>query len=332
MKIIQIRAPGGPETLEYAEMPKSEPGQGEVLVRARACGVGRVDVLIRRGIYHRMPPLPASPGNELAGEIEAVGTGVRELNIGDKVLVSARDLPQRGGCYADCIRVPAEAPHRLPATVDVEEAACLSNYQVAWALLHECPGPRVPQSILVIGAAGGIGSALVQLAKAAGIVVIGTVSSEAKAEFGRRMGADHVINYRDEDLFARTLALTEGRGVDVVFDHACGPNFPAYISLLADWGLLVSYNAFTPLPDRDLLSALRERADHCPAVRCFSFHVYDADVTGRQQITARLIELLAKGAIKPAIGARLPLREARKAHEMLEAGDTLGKILLIPEA
>jgi NADPH:quinone reductase len=331
MKAVQIATPGGPETLDLVDLPKPSVQPGEVLVRAHACGVGRADSLIRRGLYHQMPPLPANPGNELAGEIEAVGEGVSTFKIGDKVFVGARDLPRRGGCYTEYICVPADIPHKLPDHVKLEEAACLANYQIAWMVIHEAVGPKPLKTVLVIGAAGGIGTSLVQLAKAERMTVIGTVSGPAKGDFARSIGVDHVVNYRTEDVIERTKDLTDGRGVDAVFDHSCGPDFTRYPSILAEWGWLVSYNAFTPLPEKDLLSALRENVDKSPAVRCFSAHVFDSHRDERRRITTNLIDLLAKGLIKPAIGLRLPMSQVRRAHEMLDAGQSNGKIILIPD-
>ena len=307
MKVVQVSKPGGPEALEYVDVEKPTPLAGQILVRTRACGVGRADALIRRGVYHQMPALPANPGNELAGEVEAMGPGVQGFAIGDKVFIGARDLPRRGGCYTEFMSVTADVPYKLQPHVILEEAACLANYQVAWMLLYEAIGPKVPKTVLIIGAAGGIGSALVQLAKSANMTVIGTVSTNEKSEFAKRIGVDHVINYRSEDVIDRTRAITSQRGVDAVFDHASGSDFGRYPSILADWGWLVSYNAFTPLPEKNILEALRENVDRSPALRCFSSHVFDGRREERRRITSNLIDLLAKGSIKPAIGVRLPM-------------------------
>ena len=142
MKAVLVHRPGGPEALDVVDLAVPEPGAGEVQIKAEAFGVGQPDALIRRGVYKWMPPLPANPGNDVAGRISAVGSDGHDIAIGQKVLLSARDLAQRGGCYAEYVIAPADAIHILPETVNVEDAVCLANYQVAWALLHECGGPR----------------------------------------------------------------------------------------------------------------------------------------------------------------------------------------------
>jgi NADPH2:quinone reductase len=292
--------------------------------------VGQPDVLIREGLYKWMPPLPANPGNDLAGRIAGLGRGVAGFAEGQKVLLSARDLARRGGCYAEYIAVPADAVHALRESVELEQAAALSNYQVAYALLHETTGPRVPRSVLVIGAAGGVGSALVQLAKVAGMTVIGTVSGAEKARFARTMGADHIINYKERSVPEATLELTGGQGVDLVLDHVGGPGFTGHLAALASWGTLVSYNAFGGLPDKDLLAEMRAHVGKSPAVRCFSFHSYDHDRDGRRRLMGAVIEQLANGAIRPAIGARFSLSEVARAHALIETGTALGKSVMHP--
>src|SRR5205809_2471660 len=168
MKAVLVHRPGGPDALQYQDVPQPAPGETEVLIRAMAFGVGQPDKLIRSGVYKWMPPLPANPGNDVAGYIEAAGAHVTGMSVGRKALLSARDLAQRGGCYAEYVAAPADAVHALPENVAFEDAVCLPNYQVAWALLHNCGSSTPPHSALVIGAAGGVGTSLVQLAKLAG--------------------------------------------------------------------------------------------------------------------------------------------------------------------
>jgi NADPH2:quinone reductase len=334
LRVVLLRTPGGPEVLEVCEASVPEPGENEVLIAAEAFGVGHPDVLIRMGVYKWMPPLPANPGNDLAGRIAGLGSGVSGgvsgLREGQKVLLSARDLARRGGCYAEYVAVPADAVHVLPDDADMEQAVALSNYQVAHALLHETTGPRVPKSVLVVGAAGGVGSAILQLAKVAGMTVIGTVSGLEKAAFARAMGADHTVNYRERSVPEATLELTGGRGVDLILDHAAGPAFTDHLAALANWGTLVSYNAFTGPPQKELFAEMRAHVGKSPAVRCFSFHSYDHDREGRRRLMGAVIALLAKGAIEPAVGARFALSEVRQAHAAIEAGTTLGKIVMRP--
>ena len=174
--VVQLQSPGGPEVLELVQRPQPQPRAGEVRVRALAIGVGSADTLIRNGRYMWMPPLPAVPGNEMAGVVDAVGGGVEEALLGMRVLVSSRELPQRGGCYAQAICVPAAAVYPLPETLAPHDAVTLPNYQLAGAFLYDAGIPR-PSTILIHGAAGGVATALIQLCLADGIVPIGTVST-----------------------------------------------------------------------------------------------------------------------------------------------------------
>lgn len=330
MKAVLVHTPGGPEALDYVDVPRPVPGPQDVVIRAEAFGVGQPDALIRSGVYKWMPPLPANPGNDVAGYIDAIGSEVTSLKAGQKVLLSARDLSQRGGCYAEFVRAPADAVHPLADRVSFEEAVCLANYQVAWALLHEASGPRLPRAVLVIGAAGGVGSALLQLARRAGMRTIGSVSTQEKADFARAMGADEVVFYRTENVVDRTLELTSGAGVDLVLDHVGGEDFAGYLRALGKWGTLLSYNAFAGLPEENLIGEMRKYLGNCPAVRCFSFHIYDHDRPNRRRIMGEVIAALEAGHIKPAIAARFPLARVRDAHAMLESGAALGKIVMTP--
>lgn len=330
MRAVLVSRPGGPDALECVDLPIPNPGPHEVQIRAEAIGVGHPDILIRSGVYKWMPPLPVNPGNDLAGRITAVGSDVTDITVGTKVLLSARDLPQRGGCYAEYVVVPADAVHLLDETIDLEQAACLANYQVASALLKASGHRPAGDAVLVIGAAGGVGSALVQLAKRDGLTVIGTVSTDAKAEFARRNGADHVIFYRREDVVARTRDLTGGGGVGIVFDHVGGAHLTDYFAALGRWGTLVSYNAFTPLPENNVVQAMRANIDNCPGLRCFNFHIYDHDREGRRGLLRDVISALGSGEIRPEISVRLKLSEVRRAHELLEEGAAPGKIIMTP--
>jgi NADPH2:quinone reductase len=333
VRTVLIQKPGGPEVLEIVERPEPAPGPADVLIRARAMAVSRPDILIRKGVYSWMPPLPASPGNELTGVVEAVGAGVQTLRVGQAVLLSARDLPVRGGCYTDAICVPADAVYPLPDGIDFEQAVVLPSYLVAYAMLHDMGILRDGmRSIFVTGAAGSVGGALVELAKAEGLIVIGSVGSDEKAAHARSLGADHTVDYKSEPVVQRVLDLTGGRGVDVVFDHIIGPDFADLLNALADFGTLVFYNIHTPMPDADVFGRMRETSTKSPALRCFNIHTYDRHPERRRLLMRRLIQLLSEGRIKPRIGARLPMSQAAEAHRLLESGAVAGKIVLHPEA
>jgi NADPH2:quinone reductase len=330
MKAIRLERPGGPEALEYVDVPTPKPGPGEVLVEARAIGVCWPEVLVRRGTYAWMPPLPAIPGIEMSGVIAEVGANVTTLRVGQPVWVSARELPHRAGCYAQYIAVGEHVPYVLPPGADFDGAAALANYQVAYHLLHSATRGFQHESVLVQTAAGGVGSAAVQLARAAGKRVIAVAGSDEKCAFALAQGAAIAINYRRGDVKAQVAAATGGAGVDLILDAVAGPRFPELFDHLATLGLIVLYGALDGPPPADLMAAMRRRPGTSPALRQFSIHAFDHDRNARRRATGALLDLLASGAIRPAIHARLPLAEAGRAQALLESGTVLGKLLLQP--
>ena len=329
MKIIQFREPGPPSVMQCLDVPVPEPKAGGVLIRAQAIGVGIPDANIRAGTYAWMPPLPAIPGTELAGTIEKVGADVTSRQVGQRVYTTARERPHRGGPYAQYVAAPADATFVLPDNVDFDAAATLANYQVAYHLFDDAVRPRRGQSVLIYAAAGGMGNALIDLAKAAGLIVIGVVGGEAKARFARELGADHVIDRKAENVGARVSEITAGRGVDVIVDPVGGPSIPGNIAMLAPCGMLVVYGGLGGKAQLDLQPTLRA-SKNSPAIRQFSIHTFDHLVEERRAGMRALIDMLAAGKLHPRIHARLPLTEAVRAHEMLESGAVLGKLLLIP--
>jgi NADPH2:quinone reductase len=329
MKAIQIQRTGGPEVLQYVELPDPQPGPGEVVVRAEAIGVGKPDVMIRTGVYPWMPPLPAIPGNEMVGIVEALGPGAGGLQVQQRVLVSSRELTSRGGCYAERICVPAEALFALPVSVDPLAAVSMGNYQLARGMLFDS-GSATPRSILVQGAAGGVGIALVQTAAAAGIEVIAVASTDAKCAYAKAAGAHHVHRRGSGDLRQAVLAITAGRGVDLVLDHVGGAGFVPQLDLLAARGTLLSYNVLQGIPPENMVAELRKRLDRSVAIRCYSVHVLDQDRPRRRELMQGAIDLLAEGSIRPPAPRTFALRDAQAAHRLLDGADLLGKIVLVP--
>ena len=332
MKAILLTRTGDPSVLEYVEVPTPKPKAGEVLVRADTIGVSRPELLVRRGTYQWMPPLPAIPGIEMAGTVAEPGPDATGFAPGDKVYVSARELPARAGCYAEFIAVPARALFRLPPKTELAAAACLSNYQVAYHLLHTATRGAPGKTVMIDGAAGGLGSAAVQLAKLAGMTAIGLVGGADRVRALRAFGADHAIDHTAEDVPARVAAITQGVGVDLILDAAGGPKFADNLAMLAPFGLAVSYGRLHGPPEANLLAALENGPGYLnsTAVRVFTMHTLDDKPALRAESMNYLIARLDEGAIRPLIHARLPLKDARRAHEMLEARAVIGKILLKP--
>src|SRR4029079_13803218 len=225
MKAIQISRTGGPDVLDMVELPMPSPGPGEVLVKADAIGVNYFDTMIRTGRYRWMPKLPFVLGNEMSGHVAALGAGVSTLKVGQKVFIAGYEIGNRGGLYAEHAAVPEKAAWPLPAGVGADEATALTNYQLAWILLHHAARGVSPKTVVVYGAAGGVGTALIDVARLSGASVIGTAGSAGKCDFVRSRDAAHAIDYSKENVVERVLAFTGGRGADIVFDHVAGKAF-----------------------------------------------------------------------------------------------------------
>src|SRR3954447_21936898 len=330
MRAILLRRTGDPSVLEYTEVATPRPGPGEVLVKADTIGVSMPETLVRKGTYAWMPPLPAIPGIEMSGTIAETGSDVSDREVGQNVFISARDLPVRAGCYAGYIAVRSRAAHQLPSGVDLEAAACLSNYQVAYHLLHTAARGVEARTVLVHTAAGGVGSAAVQLALIAGIRVIGVAGSEAKRQAVLGLGAAHAFNHRTDDVVALVREATSGEGMDLILDPIGGKGFGRNFAMLAPLGLVISYGRLDGPPDPNFVQAMREQHEVSPAVRFFTIHSFDHRPDIRASATRALLDHLGAGRIKPLIHARLKLAEAGRAHEMLELGEVIGKIVMKP--
>jgi NADPH:quinone reductase len=335
MRAIQVRVPGGPECLEEVSRPDALPAAGQVRVRAKAIGVGRADVLIRQGTYKWMPPLPAVPGAELAGEIDAIGEGAEGMQgwkIGDRVLISSRELEQRGGCYVEALNVPAQAPYRLPETIAFDDSVSLPNLQLALALMKMASSPvqAAPRSVLITGASGGVATMLAQLAKHLGLLTIGTSRTGDKQAFALEHGFDHVLDSAPATLAERVNTLTQGRGVDIVFDHLGGAHLIAGLYCLASFGTLVSYNVVLGAPYDDAFQVLRKLLGKSLALRCFSMHTFDQDERLRRDLMQEAIALMAQGHVRAPTPQRFALSDVRRAHEKLDQGMVSGKIVMYP--
>ena len=329
MKAIYVRVPGGPEALEVVTLPTPQPGPGEVRVRAGAIGVGRPDVLIRTGVYKWMPPLPVIPGSEMAGVVDAVGPDVERLKVGQRVLVSARELKQRANCYAEYIVVPQDAPFLLPPEISPVDALSLPNLQLANALLEgTCDHAK---TMLLPGAAGGVASMLTQLARSRGIEVIGTASSWEKRSFASANGVGAFVD-PGPSMPEQVRHLTGEAGVDLAFDHLGADSIVQCLHSLAPLGLLVSYNVIKGPPSRDLFEEMRHLLGRSLTLRTFSMHAFDQVAQQRRALMDKAIEQMATAQVSAPAPQLFGFREFERAHEMLDAGAGVGKMVVLPDA
>lgn len=192
---VLIREHGGPEVLRVEQTPSVAPNADQACIRTRAIAVSKPDVLMRQGRYKWSPPLPLNPGNELTGVVTAIGAHVDCVRVGDAVLLSARELPRRGGCYTEEMIAPASALHVLPQNVVLQQAVLIPSYVVAHAMLNDFGLPQQARSVFINGVSGAVGSALAELAKLRGMTVIGTVGSSSKEQHAKSRSVDHVLNY-----------------------------------------------------------------------------------------------------------------------------------------
>jgi NADPH2:quinone reductase len=236
----------------------------------------------------------------------------------------------RGGLYAEYAVAPEDAVWPLPESVDFDDAVALTNYQLAWLLLHRAARGVEAKTVVVLGAAGGVGTALIDVAREAGARAIGVAGGAEKCAFVTARGALAAIDHLSENVVERVAAVTGGRGADIVFDHIAGQGLPERLEMLAPLGMLVSYAVLGGMPEGDLFAALRANLEASPAVRCFTMHTLDHWPAPRREAMEQAIEMLASGRVAPAIAARLPLAEAAKAHALIEERKAMGKVVLKP--
>jgi NADPH:quinone reductase len=322
MKAIRPAEPGAAEILKLQDFPTPVPAAGEVLVRTTAIGVNYIDVYHRTGLYKTALPIPM--GLEGAGRVEAVGAGVVAPKVGDRVAWC-----QAAGSYATQVVVPAARAVNVPDAIDDRTAAALLLQGItAHYLATATFALRAGQVALVHAAAGGVGLLLVQLAKRAGARVIGTVSTAEKAALARGAGADDIIFYHEQDVEAEARRLTNGQGVDVVYDSVGKATFEKSLRSLRPRGLLVLFGQSSGMVDPidpQVLSANGSLFLTRPTLG----H-YARDRAELISHTDALFQAVSEGSLSVRVGHVFPLAEARAAHEALEGRATTGKILLLP--
>jgi NADPH2:quinone reductase len=322
MKAIVFDKLGGPEVLKIAETPKPEVKPGTVLIKVRAAGINFADTLFRQGQYVMHPQLPDTPGLEASGEIEAVGAGVTNLRSGQRVAAIG------GKMYAEYALAPASQVIPVPDSISFEQAAAFPiQVLTAWHMLHTAHHTGPGQTVLVHSAAGGVGIVAVQIAKAAGARVIGTVSSSSKAALIKEYGADDAINYATNDFAVEANRLTGGRGVDLILDAVGATTFDKGLTCLAPFGHLILYGRAGGPPEPLNPFRLFEKA---VKVSGFTLYVVAALPDVMRRGIEESFKLIAQGKLKLLVGKSFPLAQAAEAHTFMESRQSTGKLVLIP--
>ncbi len=323
-KAIFIHENGGPEVLRWESYDPGAPGPGEARVRHEAVGLNFIDVYHRTGLYP-LPNLPHIPGMEGAGVVEAVGNGVTQVAPGDRIAYAG--LPP--GAYAEVRCMPAERLVQLPENITtLQAAAMMLQGMTARYLLKGCHPVKKGDTILIHAAAGGVGLIVCQWAGHLGATVIGTVGSAQKAELAAAHGCHHPLRYDREDFAARVREITDGRGVDVVYDSVGRATFAKSLDCLRPLGMMVTFGqASGPVPPFDIgtLSAKGSLFMTRPTLMTYTAAREDLLAHARD-----LFEVVTRGAVKIEVNQTYPLAEAAQAHRDLEARKTTGSTVLLP--
>jgi len=320
MKAVLVPEFGGPEVLTIKEIPTPSPAAGQVLVRIHAAGVNPYDTYMRNGTYAIKPPLPYTPGSDGAGVVEAVGEGVNRVKPGDRVYV-AKTLT---GAYAEFALTMESQVHPLPAKITYAQGAGVwVPYGTAYHALYQCARARAGETLLIHGASGGVGIASVQIARAMGMIVLGTAGTKKGLELVKREGAHHVFDHTQPGYLEQILKVTSGQGVDLILEMLANVNLAKDLKLLAFQGrvVVIGSRGDVTITPRDLMT--RRASIH-------SFTLWGITEAEDKEIHAGIVAGLEDGTLRPIVGKELPLAEAARAHkEVLEPG-AFGKIVLVP--
>lgn len=320
MKAIRVHEHGGPGVLKLEDVPAPQPGRGQVVVRVQAIGVNPVDTYIRSGMYPSAPPLPYTPGTDAAGVIEAVGEGVEQLRAGARVYVAGT----LSGAYAESALCEESQVHTLPEHVSFAQgAAVFVPYATAYRALYQRARAAAGETVLVHGASGGVGTAAVQIARAGGMIVIGTGGTEQGRSLIKEQGAQHVLDHHAPGYLDQLLALMGGRGVDVVLEMLANVNLGKDLNVLAQGGrvVVIGSRGTVEIDPRALMG--RDAG-------IMGMALLVASAEDLASIHAALVAGLENETLRPVVGEEIPLADAARAHEAVMQPGAHGKIVLIP--
>ncbi|HXO88542.1 MAG TPA: NADPH:quinone reductase [Candidatus Acidoferrales bacterium] len=325
MKAIRVHQFGGPEVLKLEEVPDLQPGAGQVVVRMRAVGVNPVDAYMRAGTYPRKPALPYTPGQDGAGGIESIGPAATtgeplKFKRSDRVYIAG----SLSGAYAEQSLCDARLIFPLPADISFAQGAAMNvPYSTAFRALFHKAQARGGETVLIHGASGSVGSAAVQLARAAGLYIVGTVGSDRGRKLVLDEGAHEVLDHKSDKHFDQALALTGGRGFDVIIEMLANVNMGRDLPILAQRGrLVVVGNRGT--------SEIDARQTMTKDAVIYGMSMWNASTEDVISIHSALVAGLENKTLRPVVNQEIPLAEAARAHVAVMAGDAHGKIVLIP--
>jgi len=320
MKAIRVREFGGPEVLKLEETPDPKPAAGQAVVRVRAAGVNPVETYIRSGVYPRTPALPYTPGTDGAGVVESVGADVNNVKPGDRVYLAG----SLSGSYAELALCQAWALFPLPANTSFAQGAAMHvPYATAYRALFHRAHARPGETVLIHGASGGVGSAAVQIARAAGLRVIATAGSDRGKKLVADEGAHQVLDHNAPKHFEEALAATGGKGYDVIIEMLANVNLGRDLPILAPGGrvVVVGNRGNAEINARDIMT--RDGA-------ILAMSLWNASQSDLISIHSALVAGLENKTLRPIIGQEIPLAEAPRAHKAVMEAGAYGKIVLIP--
>ncbi|MBY0514951.1 MAG: NADPH:quinone reductase [Gemmataceae bacterium] len=331
MRAAYYDATGGPEVITAGELPTPEPKAGEVRVRVRAAAVNPIDTYIRAGVVNMAMPRPTIPGCDLAGEVDAVGPGVVRFKAGDRVWGSNQGLLGRQGTFAEFACVDEKWLYPTPAGVaDEQAAACALVGITAHLGLFHCANLKAGETVFVNGGTGGVGSMVIQMAKAVGARAVATVGSGEKAQLARELGADVVLNYKTDDLAARVKEATGGAGLQVWYETQPPADFDTTFELMAPRGRVVV------MAGRAARPAFPNGTFYVKCLSLHGFAMFNVPADEQRVCADDMNKWLAAGRLRTLIGRRFPLAGAADAHRLQEentlkkAGSLTGKIVVLP--
>jgi NADPH2:quinone reductase len=322
MRAVVVREFGPPEVMKVETVPDPVPGPTQVLIRVKAAGVNPVDTYIRSGAYARKPSLPYTPGSDVSGTVEAVGSNVSNVRTGDRVYAHA--VVPGSGSYAELALSEAAHVRRLPDSVSFQQGAAMGvPYGTAWRAIVMKGQARPGETVLVHGASGGVGTAAVQIARSMGLNIIGTAGSERGLALLREQGAHHVLNHREPDYLQQVMPMTGGRGADVIIEMLANANLDRDLDVLAPRGrvVVVGNRGRIEIDPRKLM------AKDGTIVGMLSSNATPEEV---RETHAGLAAALEVGALKPVVGREIALDDATTAHVAVLEPGAYGKIVLVP--